>query len=357
MSNKVSVARDLLGPRLKSGSVDPASAITEAAEALSALIAKDPDPAPNIDSAKRKYARICRIYYTVAAVSRRSALDASLRSEALKLLYPLRSAIEKQILSDLLSLDAEADIISEATVPSFFGFSAKQGVSVRYPLSTCVPTQNCGGRCYAHDGRDRELQLIFRGVLNYLLGLTYERANSKKRAMVFSALGRAMDFAIKKAQMDKHTSEAGGFLRETRIRFSHVGEMVATPNFTNALAAELRKRDPTLACVLYTRHPDAALIDPAVIRVNFTIEGIGDQRSAFSPPGARLVSSAWDGKVTPSAVVNFLEHHVEKHSNASSDARICPVTASAGGLSTCDSAKCDVCFRKITTRASRGTTI
>ena len=120
--------------------------------------------------------------------------------------------------------------------------------------------------------------------------------------------------------------------------------MAATPEFTNALALEIKKRNPKVQCVIYTRHPKAKLLDINLLVVNFTLEGAGDVREKFVPQGARIVNSAWDGNINEAAEINFLEHHVEKSTIAKGGGSICPVTANHKVTPSCDSAHCQKCF-------------
>ena len=134
------------------------------------------------------------------------------------------------------------------------------------------------------------------------------------------------------------------YKRLPRIRFSHVGEMAATPEFTNALAREIKKRDPRAQCVIYTRHPKARLLDPTLLVVNFTLEGTDDARLKHVPASARIVNSAWDGIIYDEAEVNFLEHHVERAATSTRAGSICPVTANHKQTPSCDLARCQRCF-------------
>ena len=87
------------------------------------------------------------------------------------------------------------------------------------------------------------------------------------------------------------------------------------------------------------RDPVASVIDEQPLA-----HGGGD-RLRYRPSWARLVSSAWDGRLNSNADVNFLEHHVEKHSAATGRGNICPVTKNPSLTPTCDLAKCEKCFR------------
>jgi hypothetical protein len=298
---------------------------------------------PSIEKLKAHFAGPSRAYYSLAAMSRRAHLDAGTKEEAYKLLFPLRALLETRIIEALQTIQNPIDIVLTFGCKSFFGKSIKQGVSVRYPLSTCIPTLQCAGRCYAHDGRDRDYQRLFRGALNGLVGLHYER-NPDDRHLIISQLSKQIDEVIALSRSEAFSAAEGGYRRKPRIRFSHVGEMAATPTFANDLAAEIRRRDPEISCVIYTRHPEAKHLDPATFVVNFTVEGAHDKRIKFRPAGSRLVSSSWDGHIFQEADVNFLEHHVEKSSTSSARGSVCPVTVNHKSTPTCDSARCERCF-------------
>jgi hypothetical protein len=257
-------------------------------------------------------------------------------------MFSVRVALERAIEAKLWTT---VDAIDTAVSGAFFGCSAKQGVGIRYALASCVPTATCGGRCYAHDGRDRELHHLFRAVLNWHLGRRYENGSAEERAAVLSRLAPAIVRAVHDARLDAHRAAEEGYRRAPRIRFSHIGDMVATPAFTNALAALIKGQAPDVSCVMYTRHPDASKLDASLFVVNFSIDGDRDARLRFAPPGARIVCSAWDGTVATSAQVNFLEHHVEKVFIGLKAAYTCPVTARHGEIASCDQAECDTCFR------------
>ena len=325
--------------------IDPSETIKAADDALSRLKNRRPQAAEDFTSLKHKYARECRAYYTIAALSRRGNLEESLRREALKRLFPLRSTLESSIVSDLDRSGPTTELIGNWASKSFFGVSAKQGVSIRYALASCVPTRTCGARCYGHDGRDREIHHLFRGALNFYFGRVYEAATPEDRSHLLSSLERAIAYGVKAAQEDaQHARNELGFLRSPRIRFSHLGEMVATPLFTNDLAERIRTIDSDVACVIYTRHPDARRLDRSLFVVNYTLEGDSDPRRSLAPPGARIVSSAWDGQLSRIADINFLEHHTSASCTAYGVGAVCPVTADHSRNSSCDVASCELCF-------------
>lgn len=329
------------GPRRRSRA--PAEIMREAGQAYNELQLSKGPVLPTVDSVRNHFMGPSKSYYSLAALSRRSALADDLRGEALRLLFPLRTLLESKIVEALQRVDQPLDVVMKVGCKSFFGKSIKQGVSIRYPLSTCVPTRLCAGGCYAHDGRDRDYQKVFRGALNGLVGIHYEE-HPEDRSKIISKLSKQIDEVIKLSRDEALAAKRDGYDRSPRIRFSHVGEMAATPNFSNDLAREIKARAPDVSCVIYTRHPDVADLDDRLFIINFTVDGVADARAKFLPPKTRLVSSSWNGEIHPEAIVNFLEHHVEKISKPVGKGRVCPVTENHKKTPTCDSANCDICF-------------
>lgn len=318
--------------------------LKEAAAEISALSLTGPTQYGSLPHLRESFVPVSRSYFALAAMTRRTELDEDSRIGGLAQLFRMRTLIESRLLEQLRFNVSELPVESEAIKDSFFGRSKKQGVSIRYALGSCVPTATCGGRCYAHDGRDRELLHIYRGVLNYYVGLEFESGSPERRQQILGLLSKSIDKGVEAALVDQASALTGGYNRLPRIRFSHVGEMAATPEFTNALALEIKKRDPKVQCVIYTRHPRAKLLDTNLLVVNFTLEGAGDVREKFVPNGARIVNSAWDGDINEAAEINFLEHHVEKSMIAKGAGSICPVTANHKVTPSCDSALCQKCF-------------
>ena len=200
-----SATKRMLGVRRRRGELTPTLAMQLAQHAKDWILQHRPTRYASVGEMKAAYAKACRSYYTICAVSRRGALAPQTRDELLSQLYGLRAVIEKAILSDLGLLGSVEELQTLAYSTSFFGVSAKQGVSIRYPLVTCVPTSECGGRCYAHDGRDRELHILFRGVLNYWVGLQYEHGDATEKNLCMHHLGKAIDRAINAALLHKCT--------------------------------------------------------------------------------------------------------------------------------------------------------
>jgi len=322
----------------------PKLVLDEAVQEMEFLLKRAPGKHATLTQLRQSFVPISRSYFSLAALTRRVELDATVREEGLARLYRMRSFIETKLLGELRANADALPVESEATKDSFFGKSKKQGVSIRYALASCAPTSTCGGRCYAHDGRDRELLHIYRGVLNYYIGLEFESGSPKRRQELLGLLAKSIDKGVEAALVDQASALTEGYERLPRIRFSHVGEMAATPEFSNALALEVKRREPSVQCVIYTRHPQAKLLDTNLLVVNFTLEGATDVRTKLVPPRARIVNSAWDGELHDAAEINFLEHHVEKSTNAKGAGSICPVTANHKLTPSCDLAHCQKCF-------------
>jgi hypothetical protein len=337
---RITFTHSLLGPRSKFRA-EPTSVVERMDSELERLSCLVHHQFQTLRSLKTQYASVCSAYYALAAASRRKDLSKTDRETMLRKLLPVRVKIERSIQDSFLSV---TDVSAEAFRPRFFGISQKQGVSIRYPLLSCVPTLSCGGRCYAHDGRDRELHLIFRGALNYFIGKSYENGDAEQRRRVLERLQPIVLRGVGAALEDQNHAASLGFKRKPRIRFSHIGEMADTPEFANALAHQIKSLNRDVVCVVYTRHPKASCFDPALFVVNFTLEEDDEPRRRYVPAAARIVGSAWDGSIVLEADVNFLEHHVEKHSFASGSGNICPVTADHTNIPSCDAAKCALCF-------------
>jgi hypothetical protein len=323
---------------------DPTDVLAEAEASFRSIASGGLKHYGSVEAMRADFRSPAKAYFTLAAMTRRRVLAPAFREAGHTLLFRFRARLEDRICSSLRFNEASLDLLRYACSESFFGFSSKQGVSVRYPLSTCRPTDRCGAGCYAHDGRDREFSQIFRGALNGYAGSEYESGDEPRRTEIKRLLSRAIDKAVAAAHADAQQAAAGNFVRAPRVRLSHVGEMAATPDFTNMLAREMKTRLPSIQCVIYTRHPWSKRLDPSVVNVNFTIEGSSDPRRSYAPAFARLVSSAWDGEVVLEAEVNFLEHHVEKSWSARGAGNVCPVTVDHARYPSCDTAKCTKCF-------------
>jgi hypothetical protein len=322
----------------------PETVINDAMRELERLRERKKSLFSSIPELRDSFVPVSQAYFSLAALTRRNSLESDIRNKALSLLFKTRTLIESKMLEELQRNSDSLDIFKAAIGGAFFGKSKKQGVSIRYALSSCMPTSRCGGSCYAHDGRDRELLHIFRGVLNYYIGLEFENGSKRYQFEIMNRLDKPLKEGVSAAVKDAEIAALGGFNRAPRIRFSHVGEMAATPRFTNALAQQVKSLAPSISCVIYTRHPRARMLDTNYLIVNFTLEGISDNRSKHVPRGSRIVNSAWDGYLNSKAEVNFLEHHVEKASISKGVGSVCPVTANHKKTPSCDIAHCVKCF-------------
>ena len=337
--------RKLVGKRRDPKELTPENVLQEARIAQEQLNSEGALSIQDWKELTEKLASACRAYYTLAAVSRRRNIEPAAQEALFSELFQFRASIEKRIFDSLLLVGDQELLWKDATSNSFFGVSAKQGVSIRYPLATCVPTKICGARCYAHDGRDRELHPLFRGALTHYVGFRYEEGSALDRKRVFESLDKAISYGVSAAIKDASNAKKAGYNRLPRVRFSHVGEMAATPEFTNDLANELKKRCPELACVIYSRHPNANRLNTEKLVVNFTLDRHSSKRRKHAPDGSRIVYSSWDGELSDTAEVNFLEHHVTEVKSPNLLGNICPVTENHQSIASCDEAHCDKCFR------------
>jgi hypothetical protein len=332
--------KQLIGPRSK----HPASVVdvlTRVEKALRELGNGQPEDIRSVRNLKECFSGACTAYYAMAAASRRKHINDADRKILLSTLFSVRTRIEAAV---IFASPLALNIWDAAYTNRFFGFSKKQGVSLRYPLISCVPTSMCGGRCYAHDGHDRELHLIFRAIFNYLIGRDFENKASNERSLILARLEPIAAHAVANAIEDQKTAYINGYNRSPRIRFSHIGEVAETPEFANALAQIIKRINPEVECIIYTRHPKAHQLDTELFTTNFTIESESDSRNRFIPAGARVVASSWNGDLVEGAEINFVEHHVEKASLAKGRGAVCPVSVNHKETPSCDSARCCACF-------------
>ena len=254
--------------------------------------------------------------------------------------------LEKSLTNALEKSTASQDSkLSAVLSNSFFGSSKKQGTSLRMPLTTCHPTALCAAGCYAHDVLDATPGAMVRGAMNGWLASQYEQGSSRIRANILDRLERHCRLAIRSAFKELEALPPG-YKRRPYIRFSHVGEIVAYPAFANALAHQvINLSKGQVDCVVYTRHRKVALLDPKLWIINFTLDERSLNRKAWIPPHARIVYSAFGGRISPIAEVNFLEHHRHTHmAKAAGDGRICPATLPETEVRSCDACRCRRCF-------------
>jgi len=257
----------------------------------------------------------------------------------------VRVVLEQAIAGALTDLASRSGIgaFDLARAP-LHGYSKKQGVSIRLPLSSCVPTRVCGAACYAHDVLDAAPGSVVRGAINGGVAEWFEQGDSVFRTELFAELRRPIQRMISAARRDSNAA-ASVFARRARIRFAHVGEFAAFPAFANALAKSVRDySEGDVDCVVYTRHPNAKLLDPELFMVLFSLDESSEDRRRFMPATARVVRSAFGGRVTDSVDVNFLEHHRWSHLEPIGTGKICPSTAPETKERTCDACRCDFCF-------------
>ena len=286
-----------------------------------------------------------RRYFALAALSRSTTAPPTMVSDALALVFRVRVILEQAVTAAFIELlDREGLHKVDLRHQSLHGFSKKQGVSIRMPLSSCVPTKACAASCYAHDALDAAPASIVRGAINGGIAEWYERADAALRTAILTELHRPIQRMIAAALKDAKAA-AGVFVRRPRIRFAHVGEFSAFPIFANALATHVRDHSGgEVDCVVYTRHPDARMLDPDLFLVLFSLDESSEDRRRFAPATARVVRSAFGGRITDSVDVNFLEHHRWSHLEPIGTGKICPSTAPEAKERTCDACRCDFCF-------------
>ena len=299
---------------------------------------------PVAKSLRERSETFLRNYWSLSRTARNQGVDPSIRNSAHQNLFAVRTKLERWMMDSLLVSLRRGEIfpvnLLDGTV---FGCSLKQGVSFRLPLSVCQPTTQCAGGCYAHDGLDASISTVIRGAINGAFAQHYEESSLTVRKSLLSVF----DVPLKKAiRQSINEAKRSSYSRAPRIRMSHVGELAAFPAFANGMAARIKKiSSGKVACVIYTRHRKASLLDPKLFVINFTLDDSSLARRAWAPSSARVVYSAWDGKVRNDVEVNFLEHHHLAHSSTKGAGKVCPATQPAAKDKTCDGVKCDFCFK------------
>jgi hypothetical protein len=292
---------------------------------------------------RREARRELDLYWNLANLSRAGKRRPELSAAAFKAVFRVRVTLERS-LAGLLheQLDHGSLVLEDLFDGDFFGCSIKQGASLRMPLASCAPTADCQGSCYAHDGMDAGRNPVVKGVLNGAIASSFEAGENQVRSRILALLRPHVRRAVGSARTE---AAAAGFKRRARIRFSHVGEIAAFPTFANKLAAVVREESKgEVDCVVYTRHPNAGLLDPALFLVLFSLDESSEDRRRFVPETARVVRSAFGGRITDSVDVNFLEHHRWEHIKPVGTGKVCPATAPDTKDRTCDGCKCDFCF-------------
>jgi hypothetical protein len=287
-----------------------------------------------------------RRYFALAALSRSTTAPQGLVEAAWNEVFRVRVAIEHSIDRSVCdSLTNGAITLREILGGGFFGVSKKQGVSVRMPLLTCRPTRICGAACYAHDVLDAAPAAVVRGVLNGIIARTYEEGTAETRRGVIDKLQPQTRRVVQEAI--KEVARLSSWTRPAYVRFSHVGEIVAFPQFANALAAQVRAMSAgRVACVVYSRHPMSRELEPELFVINFTLDSSSLNRRSLAPPTARIVFSAFGGEVRDDVDINFVEHHRWTHVEPVGQGRICPATMPRVDERTCDAVGCARCFSR-----------
>jgi hypothetical protein len=285
-------------------------------------------------------------YFRLCALSRSTTAIAAYVASALQNVFGVRSILEKSIINaiDLSSCSFEVRIHS-VLENNFFGFSKKQGTSLRLPLASCNPTKLCAPGCYAHDVLDAAPFAVIRGAMNGWLAGTFEKSDVKTKGWILKQLEPHAKSAIRNAKKELKTLPKG-FKRRAFIRFSHVGEIVAFPEFADALAGLVKRLSGgEVDCVVYTRHRNVSKLDPSLWVINFTLDPSSLKRKEWAPSHARIVFSAFGGVTSDIAEVNFLEHHRHGHmARSAGTGRVCPATAPKTKVRTCDACHCNRCF-------------
>ncbi len=315
--------------------------------AVEGMLVHEP-PAPSVTSLselRSAFEGELKLYFALAALSRAKSSPRELVSRAHNVVFRYRTLIERRLASSLkrARIDVPASLLSAGC---FYGFSKKQGTSVRMPLTTCKPTKLCAGACYAHDVLDAAPASVIRGVINGIVAEQFEHGPASCRESVMLALRNHSKRAIQSSLNEVRTLKGSGWTRRAFIRFSHVGEITKYPEFANALAEQVHEQSGgRVDCVVYTRHSNAAKLDPKRWVVNFTLDPASLDRRKWVPEAARIVFSAFGGVTSDQADVNFLEHHRHTHmARTAGSGRICPATLPETKERTCDACRCDRCF-------------
>ena len=284
-------------------------------------------------------------YFALCQIANAKKVNCQQKEVARSLLFTVRTKLEDAIQHSLESFYSGGTI--QPYLPkagSFFTVSKKQGVSLRFALTSCVPSKLCGNLCYAHDGMDAMPHSIIKGCINSFIASKYE---NERRFFV----GAFKDFVELSCEqiVKKSFSEVSRleWNRQPRIRFSHVGEIANFPNFANYLSQIIAQKSKNeITQVVYTRHPNAALLSENFL-INFTIDSSSRNRRKFSESRMNIVGSSFDGVLERDAKINFLEHHGKIHLAGSDEQdTICIVSDARNGFRSCDEARCTKCFEK-----------
>jgi hypothetical protein len=295
----------------------------------------------------RVYELELKNYFRLTALARSKSADKQLAEQATQLLFRTRCRLEETIFQSIENSPVNSqDRLDSLFAGNFFGFSKKQGTSLRLPLTTCLPSKLCGSGCYAHDVLDASPSAIVRGSINGWIANAFEKGNDSDKKEISTRLIPHVKRAINTSLRELNHLPSG-FNRRAYIRFSHVGEIVDTPIFANHLAVMVTDlSNKKVDCVVYTRHKKAIELDPNLWVMNFSLDPSSEDRMSWIPKSARIVYSAFGGQTSPIAEVNFLEHHRHGHLKQIGLGRICPATKIESVDRTCDGNKCNRCFVK-----------
>ena len=284
-----------------------------------------------------------RDYFALCAMARGKSQHAEAAKE---ILFNTRVKLEKNIhIRARKALKRNPKIIDELLTQKFFGASKKQGISIRLPLSSCEPTKLCSNLCYAHDVLDAAPSSVIRGAINGLIATLYEKNPDEFAPKLDCYWDKQIYRAIKNAHSENDGTD---FKRESRIRFGHVGDGGAFPNFMNYLAKKVMLlSNGSVQPVIYTRHRLANQLDSNAFAINFTLDPASEDRVRFAPKNSRIVYSAFGGQTSSKAEINFLEHHRFEHFSQKGLGNVCPATHPDSLSRSCDGVKCDKCFIKI----------
>jgi hypothetical protein len=188
---------------------------------------------------------------------------------------------------------------------------------------------------------------VTRGAVNGAIAISFENGDREKRRKILKNLvphtGRSIRAAVNELKYLPL-----GWKRRPVIRFAHVGEIAAFPDFANSMALQVRDMsNGGVDCVVYTRHRRAVELDPSLWVINFTLDKSSLDRRSWSYPHMRIVYAAFGGELSQDASVNFLEHHRWFHASPIGNGEVCPATAPENPERTCDAMCCDKCFRPI----------
>jgi hypothetical protein len=292
---------------------------------------------------RREARRELDLYWNLANLSRANERRPELAAAAYRIVFRVRVVLERGLTGLVRDELTQGELsIEDLFDGDFFGCSIKQGVSLRMPLASCAPSTDCQAACYAHDGMDAGRNPVVKGVLNGLVAERYENGEDGDQHRIYELLRPHVRAAIRAARAE---AAKAAFKRRPRIRFSHVGEIAAFPRFANDLAKLVRDESAgEVVSVVYTRHPNARLLDPELFVVLFSLDESSEDRRRLAPPTAWIVRSAFGGRVTDDVDVNFLEHHRWSHLEPIGAGKICPSTAPETKERTCDACRCDFCF-------------